>query len=188
MEISQEKYDELMARPTQAAFDAEKARADEATSEKAELETKLEQAETAKATAEQKATDAETALDAAREESRKATLASERMGALGKGFKAKLGEFTSQRLAEQASTYSDEEWDGRLAELEEMASVKRDEGGSDEDEDGANGSGSREGEFSREEVASARIGGGDGNGNGSEPSAQERRMLVGSLIPAKKSE
>lgn len=182
MDIDQARYDELMARPSKEEYAAEKTRADEAEQAKADVERKVEELETAKVKAEQDLEQAKKDLDEAKEESRKAELASERLTSLGKGFKDKLGEFTSKRLEEQATSLSDEEWDARLTELEEMAEVKRDEGKS-EDESGETKGKGKDGEFSREEVARAKVGSGDNGGNGTEPSPEERRSLVGSLIP-----
>lgn len=195
MDIDQARYDELMARPTKEELAQEKTRADEAEQAKVEAERKVEELETAKKKAEKDLEEANTALDEAKEEGRKAELASERLGALGNDFKDALGEFTSKRLDEQAKTLSDEEWDARLTELEELSEVKRDATSEEDDDDDAKGgkgkSTSRgkgkDGEFSREEVAAARLGNGKNGGDGTEPSPEERRSVVGSLIPARKT-
>jgi hypothetical protein len=53
-------------------------------------------------------------------------LKDKRLGSLGDGFLAKLGEFTRGRLTEAAGTQSDEEWEATVKEKEEMAGCKRD--------------------------------------------------------------
>jgi hypothetical protein len=186
VEISKSEYDRLQA-------DARKvgeleSRATAAEEAKQEAERKVEAVETEKVEAERKLKDAETALDEAKEEGRKAELASDRLGSLGKGFTSKLGEFTSARLTEQAKTLSDEEWDNRLKELEELSGEQRDaklDGDDGEGEESGTGkSGGKDGEFSREEVARANLGGkksgGDSNGD---VSPEQRRSVVGSLVP-----
>lgn len=183
VEISKAEYDRLQADAAQVSgLTTEVAEAKDA---KADLESKVEKAEAEKVEAEGKLEEANKALDEAKEEGRKAELADERLAALGKDFKAKLGEFTSQRLAEQAKSLSDEDWDGRLKELEEMSGVKRDatsEAGGDGE---AAGAGKGEGEFSREEIASAGVGAGGSGGDSAEPSPAQRRSVVGSLVSSK---
>lgn len=179
VEISKAEYDRLQADAAKVeGLTAEVAQANDA---KADLESKVEQAEAAKVEAETKLGEATKALDDAKEESRKAELAEERLSALGKDFKAKLGEFTSRRLGEQAKSLSDEEWDARLEELEEMSGVKRDAS----EGKGGESAGKGEGEFSREEIASAGVGAGGSGGDSAEPSEAKRRSVVGSLVSSK---
>jgi hypothetical protein len=99
------------------------------TSEKAAAETKAEELEAAKIAAETKATEAEQAKASLEEAAQQAELKDQRLGALGAGFMAKLGEIAKGRLTEQAKSLSDEDWDARLKELEEMAKAKRDDKG-----------------------------------------------------------
>ena len=178
VEISKAEYDRLQADAAKVGdLTTEVASVKD---EKAEVETKLEQAESKVTEATDKAEKLEKDLDDAKEESRRAQLSDERLGALGKDFKAKLGEFTSQRLAEQAKSFSDEEWDGRLKELEEMSGVKRDATSEGDGEDADAGKG--EGEFSQEEIARAGVGAGGSGGDSAEPSPAQRRSVVGSLV------
>lgn len=180
VEISKAEYDRLQA--DAAKVEGLTTEVSEAQDAKADLEDKVEKAEAAKVEAEGKLEEATKALDEAKEEGRKAALADERLTALGKDFKAKLGEFTSQRLTEQAKSLSDEEWDGRLKELEEMSGVKRD---ASEGEDGGEAAGKGEGEFSHREIASAGVGAGGSGGDSAEPSPARRRSVVGSLVSSK---
>lgn len=180
VEISRAEYDDLRA----SKDEIEGLKSDVATAEqaKAEAESQVEKVEAAKVEAETKLKDAEAKLEKAEEEKRKGELASERMKALGKGFTAKLGEFTRDRLAEQAGVLSDEEWDGRLKEVEELSGVKRDQ--DPEDGDGGDGDGdgdSGEAEFSKEELARAGVGSKNG-GSGDEPTPEARRSVVSGLV------
>lgn len=188
VEIDQTKYEELSSRPTRADLDAEKARADQAEEAKSELESKVEALEADKAKAEADLATAKTSLDEAKEESRKTELAEERLSALGKGFVGSLGEFTSKRLREQAKSFSDEEWEARLTEVEEMSGKKRDD--KTEGEGKGEGEGKapekKDGEFSKEEMAAAQISTTNGDSNGSAPSPAKRRSMVGSLVGSKK--
>lgn len=180
VEISKAEYDRLQA--DAAKVDGLTAEVSEAKEAQADLESKVEQAEAAKVEAEGKLEAANKALDEAKEESRKAELADERLSGLGKDFKAKLGEFTSQRLAEQAKSLSDEEWDARLKELEEMSGVKRD---ASEGKGGDDAAGKGEDEFSHREIASAGVGAGGSDDLSAEPSQAQRRSVVGSLVSSK---
>lgn len=186
VEISKSEYDALQE--DKRKLESAQTELSAAKDEKAEVESKLEQAETAKNKAETDLEQAKKDLDAAKEESRKTELADERLGTLGSDFTGSLGEFTSSRLKEQAKTLSDEEWEARLKELEEMSGKTRDakkdgEGEDDKDKDKGKG-----GEFSKEEIARAGVGGGGGNGgNGSVPSPAKRRSVVGSLVASGKS-
>jgi hypothetical protein len=97
--------------------------------EKAAADKTAEEAEAAKMAAEAKATEAEQAKTTLEEAARQSELKDQRLGALGAGFTAKLGEIAKTRLNEQAKSMSDEDWDGRLKELEQMAGVARDDKG-----------------------------------------------------------
>ena len=106
------------------------------------------------------------------------------MGGLGKDFLGKLGDFTRGRLEEQAGALSDEEWDNRLKELEEVASIKRDAGGKPEDK--------ADETVTRDETAASVVGGSDnGNGNGDttrtgEPTDAQRGSVVAGLVKRSK--
>lgn len=140
-----------------------------------DLEQKIEETETAKTAAEDRAKEAEKKVETHEEEARKQELAKDRLGKLGKGFTAKLGEFTRGRLDEQAGAYSEEEWENRLKELEESAGVKRDDG-TDADADADTDT------VTRDDTARSRAGGGGGNGgNGTAPGDAERKSVIGGL-------
>lgn len=106
----------------------DEARASETTikQEKAEAERKVTELETAKAAAEEAKATAEQERDAEKEKTAQATMKDTRLAKLGDGFMAKLGDFTKGRLQDAAAKLSDDEWEARLTELEEIASVKRD--------------------------------------------------------------
>lgn len=135
-------------------------RADDEKAARQDAEKKVEDAEAAKVKAETEKATAEKAAKDLEEERAAAALKEKRVGELGEGFTAKLGEFTRSRLTEQAKTYSDQDWDDRLKELEESAGVKRDaaKDGSEPTSAGTSAgttsSGSSSGEtFADEEVA-----------------------------------
>jgi hypothetical protein len=183
--LTQEKYDALNARPTPEALAAEKKRADDAETAQAEAERKVEKLEADLNTANEAKAEAEKKVADAEEEKAKATLAKERLGKLGKGFVAKFGEFTKERVEAQARDLSDEDWENRLKELEETTEVARDEGGTSTASTETSGT-----EFSREEVARAHTtsnnGGGGAGGDGKEPSPEARQSAVRGLIPSRK--
>lgn len=128
-----------------------------AAQEKAEAERKVTELETEKAAAETAKTEAEAKVTTLEEEKAQASLKDTRMKSLGAGFTSKLGDFTKGRLEEQAGKLSDEDWDGRLKELEEIAKVKRDDKG-DGSESAANANGGGNGNGSQEQKNN---GGGD---------------------------
>jgi hypothetical protein len=191
--LTKQEHAELVKRPTQDEFAAEKKRADDAEAAKAEAEKKVEETETKLKDAEKERDEAKKKVEEADEAARKADLGKERIGKLGSGFMEKLGEFTKQRVEEQAKEMSDEDWENRLKELEETTDTARDAKKDGDDEGGEGGSEGGEGkeEFSKEEVArsQAGAGGGGGGGNGTSPSVQERQSVVGGLIspPAEKA-
>lgn len=179
IEINRSEYDELKAKAARIP-DLEKERDEfKAEADKvADLEKRVEAEETAKTAAEKERDDLKAEKDKLEEQARADTLGKDRLGSLGKGFKAKLGDFTRGRLEEQAGKLSDDEWDSRLKELEEIAGVKRDEGGAqNDDDDTANND---------DELASTRLGGQGSNGAGASPSRQAVGSVVKGLIPAKK--
>lgn len=187
IEISRDEYASLQQRPTPEALAAEKTRADEAETAKAEAEQKVEKAEADLATEKEARETAEQKVKDAEEESAKDTLAKDRLSKLGKGFKAKLGDFTRERVETQARELSDDDWEARLKELEETTEVARDEGGAETPAEAA----ASKDTFTREEVASARSGSGGGSGgaggNGEEPSPESRQSVMRGLVaPASK--
>jgi colicin import membrane protein len=183
IDVSREEYAELQKRPTAEELATEKKRADDAETAKAEAEKKAEEFETEAKKEKARADEAEKKVTEAEEAKAKDELAKERLSKLGTGFKAKLGDFTRERFEDQARSLSDEEWEGRVKELEETAGVKRDEGGTEKPA-AKPGEGK---EFSREETAAAHVGGGSNgnNGNGEEPSPESRRGVMSGLMGKK---
>lgn len=182
--LTQEKYDALNARPTPEALASEKDRADKAETAQATAEAKVEKLEGELTAANDAKAAAETKVTEAEEAKAKDTLAKERLGKLGKGFIAKLGEFTKTKFEEQARDLSEEDWEARLKELEETTEVARDEGGTTTSTE-TTGT-----EFSREEVARAHTtstgGGGGAGGDGKEPTPEARQGAMRGLIPSRK--
>lgn len=180
--IKRDEYDRLKADAARVPeLERKVTTAEETAAKVPELETKLEQTEAAKLAAEGERDTLKKKVDEGEETARKETLSKDRMGKLGKGFVAKLGEFTKGRLDEQAGALTDEEWDNRLKELEETASVKRDEGGTDKGE----GKDGKDDTFTDDETARSSLGGGNGNGgSGTEVSPEKRRSVVGGLFGA----
>lgn len=184
VEISKNEYDKLQA--LDGELKAERESREKAESERDEAVKATEKAETEKKTAEEAKEEADKKIKGFEESAQKTELASERMGKLGSAFKAKLGEFTGKRLTEQAKDLSDEEWDNRLKELEEMSSVKRDAKKDGETEEEENTSTTEGSEFSREETAASQV----GSANGKAPTSHERQSVVAGLVsgPAKKTD
>lgn len=167
--IEQAEYDRIKSERDSAIDRAEQA--DAATRD---AEAAAEAAEAAKAKAETER-DAEIAKREAAEESARAiALRDERLAKLGEGFKAKLGDKTKARLTEQAAKLTDEEWAARLEELAEAYGIAADAEGSEE---------SSEDTFSDEEVAGAGFT--VSRENASEPTAMERRSVMGGLFGSK---
>lgn len=121
LQILRTERDTARSEAAAAKTEAETAKAEAvaATAAAEAAEAKATAAETAKATAEAKVTTLE-------ETANQATLKDTRWKALGPGFIAKLGDFTKTRLEEQAKSFTDEQWEDRLKEVEETAGVKRD--------------------------------------------------------------
>jgi hypothetical protein len=201
IEISHDEYASLRERPSKEEFAAEKQRADKATEDLAEANKKLEVAEQAQKKAEEEKAEVDKKLKEAEEEKAEVTLRAERIGKFGDGFLHKLGETTKKNLTEQAGTMEEDAWESRVAEVEEMAGVKRDaklqskkgdEPAKKEGEDAAETSSTENGktEFSKEELASTVVvdggeeeaGGGGGSG---EPSINQRKSVMRGLIPGR---
>lgn len=186
IDVPRDEYAELQKRPTAEEFAAEKKRADEAEAAKDAAVKTAEEKEAEAQREKTRADEAEEKVTKAEEESAKDTLAKERLGKLGKGFSAKLGDFTRERVEEQARTLSEEEWEARLKELEETHKVTRDEGGT---ETGSEGKPS--GEFTREETARANVGSGGGGSEretGEQPAPEERQSVMRGLMPSSSRE
>jgi hypothetical protein len=191
MEIEDSKYQELVAKAGKVDdLTAKLATAEETASKLPELETKVETLEGEKTQLTTERDDLKKKVDDAEETAAKQELAKGRLTKLGKGFTDKLGEHTRGRLEEQAGTLTDEEWDGRLQEVEELAGVKRDaadEGGEGAGSGGSGGSG--DGVLgTREETARSTGSGGGEGGSGSEPSDAARRSVVAGLVSGPKKE
>lgn len=167
IEIPKTEYAELTARPTRQELDDAKRDA-----EKAEAD--LEKAEAAQKKAEDEAAALQKKVDAADETARQVTLREDRIGKLGEGFIAALGDKTKERLRTQAGVFTDDEWTARLDELEELSGKKRDLGKTAED-------GKDKDTFTAEELARFN-GGHDGGGLGDKaPSEVQRRSVLGGL-------
>lgn len=151
--------------------EAAKAAVETAKAAQQEAERKVEATEAAQKTAEQERDTAKGETAKLQETIDQGKLGETRLGTLGGGFMAKLGDFTKSRLTEQAKTLSDDEWENRLKELEETASVKRDA----KPEETASGGGAGGG------GAGAGAGSG-GNGNGSPVFTEEElaKLSLGS--------
>ena len=174
IEIKRDEYAELQKRPTQDDLASVTKRAEDAEEAKAQADRDLEAAEAKVTAAEEAKAEAERERDALKAEKDAADLSADRMGKLGAGFVAKLGEKTKANLTKDSREMSDEAWEARLEELSEAYGVKHDEGASEEE--------SAEGEFSREEVASAHLGGEGEGAKGASP--QERKSIFGGLLKA----
>lgn len=146
---------------------------------------KVEAAEAAKTKAETEKAAAETAKADLEEQANQTTLRDKRWGELGEGFVAKLGDHTKGKLQTQAGSMSDEDWDNRLKEVEELTAVKRDaakDGGTPPppNDDTAQ----RSGLFTAEEIASAGASLGGGSGTDTAPTDTQRSSVVTSLAGA----
>jgi hypothetical protein len=162
----------------------------EATAEKArvaDLTPKLESAEAAKATAEETAAAEKKRADDLEQSVAGAELATKRYDALGAAFKAKIDAIPSvkEALSAQAKTLDNDAWEARLAEIEALAGVKRDQGAASDDDNKDDKDGKdaiaalNGGTFSTEEVARFRP---TPDPSGSTmPSDQERAATVGKL-------
>lgn len=175
MDITDEKYAELVARPTKEDHASVVKERDEKSDELAQANKKAEDAEIAQKKAEKERDDIKAEKEAAEETTRKTEMASERLGKLGKDFRERLGETASKNLSEQAKDMSDEDWEARLSELESLTEVKRDAGGSGSEEASASGE-----TVTTEETASAKLGG--GGGGKAAPSKAARGSVVSGLV------
>lgn len=180
VEISKSEYDALKA--DKAKLEDAERKLTEAESAKAEAERKVETIEAEKVQAVEEKAAAEKKIEEHEEAERKRELAKGRIEALGSEFLSKLGENTRGRVDEQAQSLSDEEWDARLTELEELTATKRDAKKDGETEE-ASEKGQSE-EFSREEVARAQAG--STTSDTKEPTRNERQSVVAGLVKTDK--
>jgi hypothetical protein len=110
MDITDEKYAELVARPSKEDHASVVTERDEAKDELAQATKKVEEAEAAQKKAEKERDDIKAEKEEAEESVRKTEMASDRLGKLGKDFKERLGDSTTERLKAQAKDLSDEDW------------------------------------------------------------------------------
>lgn len=198
MEIEDRRYEELLAAEQKAKLVPDlEAKLSDAETAKAEAEKKVETTEAEKVKAEEEKAELQKKVEGAEEQARKRDLATERMKALGDGFKDKIGKIESvkTKIDEQAQTLSDEDWNARIDELAELTGVKRDAArkkgeGEEDPEDGGDGDEGAE-EFSVEEVARSQATGGNAGGNGSKSDGKRREVVSGlfaQTAPGGKSE
>jgi hypothetical protein len=184
VQIEQSELDLLRKERDDARSEAATAKqeAETAKSEKAESDRKVEEAEAAVTKAETEKAAAVKAKTDLEEQANQSTLRDKRWGELGEGFVAKLGETTKGRLKEQAASMSDDDWDNRLKEVEELTAVKRDATKDGSPAPADEQAGDRKDLFSLEEIASA---GGTLTGGGSgAPTDAQRSSVVGNLSKA----
>lgn len=182
MEIEDGRYQELLAAESRAKdLEPKVASLEEAAAKVPDLEKKVEEAEAKATKAETDAADEKKKREDLEETARADTLGAERMGKLGKDFVAKLGEFTKGNLEKQAKTMSDEDFVARLKELEEMAGVKSDAGGTEPDP-------AENGDVVAREAAARSAAGRQANngGDGEETAPAARRSIVEGLLARNK--
>jgi hypothetical protein len=189
MEIEDKDYQDLVASKTTA-----EAKVVELTAQLTEKDKAVEDAEAAKLKAEEERDAEKQRADTAEEQTRVAQLRDDRMGALGAGFTAKLSklEATNKRVLAQAGTLSDEDWEERVAELEETLSVKRD---ATADESASTETGASEEDettagllFDRKEVAAAELTASAANKDlPAAPSTEQRQSVIGGLVRPRRS-
>lgn len=138
------------------------------------LEAKVTELETKVGTEKARADEAETKVGTLEETAAATEMKSTRIGALGAGFMAKLGETSKSILDEKAEKASDEEWEKHIKMIEETANVARDapaDGSTTPPENqGGNGNGDGDGPvFSEDELAKlGAVTGGSGSGSSDE--------------------
>lgn len=95
---------------------------------------------------------------------------------------------TKANLLRDAESLDNDQWDARLAEVEESTAVKRDAKKDGKDDGKDSGKDDREQAiFQREEVASAQGGSGSGLAPASRQTLGERRSVVGGLLTPPKA-
>jgi hypothetical protein len=132
MEIEDRDYQALVAEKTAAVQ-----KVTTLEGQVAEKDTELEKLEAEKVKAEGERDSEKKRADEAEEKTRVASLRDERLAKLGTGFTAKLAklETTSKRVHAQAGELSEEDWEARVAELEETLETKRDTAAATDAED-----------------------------------------------------
>lgn len=175
IEISREEYAELQKRPEPGKLEDAEKRASDAIERAETAEKRVEELEASEKKLKDDLEEANQKISKSEEEAQQVQLRDERMGKLGAGFIEKLGETTKQRLTEQAKTFSDEEWQGRLEELSELLGVEV-------DAKGEGGSGGKEPEFSREDAARTGVGGGTGGSPNGQADPTQQRSVVAGLV------
>lgn len=191
VDIEDSKYEALVAARSEAD-----SRVTDLTAQVAAKDKQIETLEADKVKAEEARDTEKKRADKAEEDQRVAAMRDERVGAFGTKFRAKLDklETTKANLTKQAATFSDEEWEARVSELEEGWEIKRDadldakddkpEGDKpDKDKD-------PEGLFSREQVnssAASSLGEREVTASqGEEPSVAARSTVMGGLVRPRK--
>jgi DNA segregation ATPase FtsK/SpoIIIE-like protein len=178
IEVPREEYAALQKRPTPEEFAAEKKRADDAEAAKAEADKAVEAAEAAQKKAEEKAEAEEKKVKDFEEKEAQSTMASDRLTKLGKGFMAAMGEKTTERFKADAAKMSDEDFEERVAELEETLDKKRDDGTTPS---GSESTASEE-TFSTEEITASHTGSGTSGTPSGEPTDEARSAVIGGLL------
>lgn len=191
MEIEDRRYEELVAAEQEAK--SLKARVEALESEAAQipnLKKAAEDAEAAKVAAEEAKAAAETKVSEFEEKANKQTLRDERWESLGSAFTEKIDSMptTKANLLRDAESLSNDQWDARLAEVEESTAVKRDakKDGKEDESKGGSGKDRENAIFQREEIASAQ-GGSGGVATASRQTSGERRSVVGGLLTPPKA-
>jgi hypothetical protein len=189
VEIEDSKYEGMVAAKSEA--DSKVATL---TAENTELTRKVETLEAEKVKAEEERDAAKAEADAAKEAGRVAAMKDERLSAFGTGFRAKLDkhETMAQNVAKQAAAMSDEDWEARVAELEDVLSVKRDAKLDDKAGDGDKGGDGTDTTagllFDKKDVAASGVGGAGGESEvtaaatGEAPSVERRQSVMGGLV------
>ncbi len=179
LDISREEYAELQKRPTQDELAAANKRADDAEAAKAEADKAVEAAEAAQKKAEGERDEAAKKVKDFEEKEAQSTMASDRLKKLGKGFLASMGEKTSERFKADAAKMSDEDFEERVAELEETLDKKRDDGTVPSGSEESTASGET---FTPEEITASHTGSGTSGNAGGEPSQEARSAVMSGLL------
>ncbi len=161
IQVEPEKYEALLARPSVEDFTAAERRAEAAESEAEATAKRVEELEAAEKKLTDERDNLAKELKETKEEIAAEQLKGDRLGKLGSGFLAKLGDSTKDRLERQAKEMSDEDWADRIAEVEELAGVKSDLEASEKTDD----------EFTEKEVQASALG--DEGGTGPDLSDRE---------------
>jgi len=179
LDISREEYAELQKRPTQDELAAANKRADDAIAAKEAADKAVEAAEAAQKKAEGEKAEADKKVKDFEEKEAQANMASERLKKFGKGFLAAMGEKTSERFKADAAKMSDEDFEERVAELEETLDKKRDDGTVPSGSEESTASGET---FTPEEITASHTGSGTSGNAGGEPTDEARSAVMGSLL------